>query len=44
MKAVQERRTVTIESDDAHGMTFHAPGPDGKERNTGEIRDERKKN
>jgi Protein of unknown function (DUF1579) len=44
MKPVKERWTITIESDDAHVMKFYAPGPDGKERNTGEIRYERKKN
>jgi len=37
MKPVKERWVIEIESDDAHVMKFFAPGPDGKERNTGTI-------
>ncbi|HZE96928.1 MAG TPA: DUF1579 domain-containing protein [Planctomycetota bacterium] len=43
MKPVKERWVINIDTDDSHSMKFFAPGPDGKERNTGEIKYKRKK-
>jgi len=43
MKPTKERWEIHLETEDAHVMKFFASGPDGKERNTGEIRYRRKK-
>src|SRR5687768_14229631 len=42
-KATKERWVMEVKDGDNHQMTFYSPGPDGKERKTGEIVYKRKK-
>ena len=42
-KPSKERWVMEIQGTDAHTMTFYGPGPDGKERKTGEIAYKKKK-
>jgi len=42
-KATKERWVVEVKDADNHTMTFYGPGPDGKEKKTGEITYKKKK-